>query len=140
MMGDRAAAASRAGRPADGVGAAATRSADGSAVQVIVYNHVDGGLADSSKSSAVSLTLNNLPFTGPIRVRQYIVDRDHANAYRAWLAIGAPPRPNQSQWVTLRDAAELCYYETTAQATAGSWTLTFPQNVYGVALFEISPG
>jgi hypothetical protein len=38
----------------------------------------------------------------------------------------------------LRDAAELCYYETTATPTAGSWTLTFNQNVYGVTLFEIS--
>jgi xylan 1,4-beta-xylosidase len=101
---------------------------------------VDGAQADSSQSAAVSLTLNNLPFTGAIRVRQYIVDRNHANAYRAWLALGAPPRPNQSQWVMLRDAAELCYYETTAQATAGSTTLTFPQSVYGVALFEITPG
>jgi len=38
----------------------------------------------------------------------------------------------------LRDAAELCYYETTAQPTGGSWTFTFPQNVYGLTLFEIS--
>ena len=38
----------------------------------------------------------------------------------------------------LRDAAALCYYETTAQATAGSTMLTFAENVYGVALFEIS--
>ena len=52
------------GTAADGVGAAATRSADGSAVQMLVYNHVDGGQADASKSSRVSLTLNNLPFTG----------------------------------------------------------------------------
>ena len=100
---------------------------------------MDGAQGDSSQSAAVSLTLNNLPFTGPIRVRQYIVDRNHANSYRAWLAVGAPPRPSQSQWVMLRDAAELCYYESTAQAPAGAvWTLAFPQSVYGVTLFEIS--
>ena len=40
----------------------------------------------------------------------------------------------------LRDAAELCYYETTAQPTGGSWTLTYPQNVYGVDLFELTGG
>jgi len=38
----------------------------------------------------------------------------------------------------LRDAAELCYYETTAPAATGARTLTFSQNVYGVDLFEIS--
>ena len=136
-MGDQQLSVS-GGTAADGVGAAATGSADGSAVQVLVYNHVDGGQADASQASVVSLTLNNLPWTGPIRVRQYIVDRNHANAYRVWLAMGSPSKPTQSQWVMLRDAAELCYYETTAQPAAGAWTLTFAQNVYGVDLFEIS--
>jgi xylan 1,4-beta-xylosidase len=137
MMGDQQLGVS-GGTTADGVNAAAARRADGSAVQVLVYNHVDGGKADAALSSVVSLTLNNLPFTGPIRIRQYIVDRNHANAYRAWLGMGSPSRPTQPQWVMLRDAAELCYYETTAQPAAGSWTLTFPQNVYGLDLFEIS--
>jgi xylan 1,4-beta-xylosidase len=136
-MGDQQLSVS-GGTAADGVGAAATRSADGSAVQVLVYNHVDGGQADASQSSVVSLTVNNLPWTTPVRIRQYIVDRNHANAYRKWMAIGSPPNPNQAQWLQLRDAAELCYYETTAQPAAGAWTLTFAQNVYGVDLFEIS--
>jgi xylan 1,4-beta-xylosidase len=136
-MGDQQLSVS-GGTAADGVDAAATRSADGSAVQVLVYNHVDGGQADASQASVVSLTLNNLPFTGPIRIRQYIVDRNHANAYRVWLAMGSPSKPTQAQWVMLRDAAELCFYETTAQPAAGASTLTFAQNVYGVDLFEIS--
>jgi xylan 1,4-beta-xylosidase len=137
MMGDQQLGVT-GGTTADGVGAAATRSADGRAVQVLVYNHINGGTADAAQTTTVALSLNNLPFNGPIRVRQYIVDRTHANAYRAWLAMSAPSNPSQAQWVTLRDAAELCYYETTAQAAAGTWTLTYPQNVYGVDLFEIS--
>ena len=84
------------------MGAVATRSADGKTVQVIVYNHVDGGQADSGQSAVVSLTVNNLPFTGAIRVRQYIVDRNHANSYRAWLATGASPA---AEPVTVGDAA-----------------------------------
>ena len=114
------------GTTADGVNAAATRSADGRTVQILVYNHVDGGAADSSRASTVSLTVNNLPFTGPVRARQYIVDRAHANAYRVWQAIGSPPSPNQTQWVKLRDAAELCYYETTAQPAAGALDADVP--------------
>ena len=53
------------------------------------------------------------------------------------MSMGSPIRPYQSQWVALRNAAELCYYETTAQATGGSWNLKYAQNVYGVDLFEI---
>ena len=101
MMGDQQLGVT-GGTTGDGVGAAATRSADGKTVQVLVYNHVDGAQADSSQSAAVSLTLNNLPFTGPIRVRQYIVDRNHANSYRAWLAMGSPPRADP---VAVGDAA-----------------------------------
>ena len=51
-----------------------------------------------------------------------------------------PQKPTQQQWVMLRDAAELCYYETTATPAGGSWTFTYPQNVYGVDLIEISAG
>jgi Glycosyl hydrolases family 39 len=137
MMGDQQRSVV-GGTAADGVGAAGTRSADGHAVQILVYNHVDGGQADASPSTAVSLTLNNLPFTGAIRVRQYIVDHDHANSYRPWLAMGSPGRPTQAQWVALRDAAELCYCETTVQPAAGAWQLKFAQNIYGVDLFEIT--
>jgi xylan 1,4-beta-xylosidase len=139
MMGDQQLHVT-GGTASDGVGGAATRSADGSALQVMVYNHVDGGAADPSQSSVVSLTLNNLPWTGPIRIRQYIVDYAHANSYRPWKAMGSPAKPTQAQWVMLRDAAELCYYETTVTPTGGSVTFKYPQGVYGVDLFQISGG
>jgi hypothetical protein len=38
----------------------------------------------------------------------------------------------------LRDSAELCYYETTIDVTDSSWTVTFPQLMYSVALIEIT--
>jgi hypothetical protein len=84
--------------------------------------------------------VNNLPFTGVVRARRYIVDYTHANSYRPWLAMSRPARPTQAQWVTLRAAAELCYYDTTVQASAGSVAFTFPQNVYGVSLIELTSG
>jgi hypothetical protein len=124
MMGDQqlVVTGSAAG---DGVGAGASRSADGSKIQVLVYNHTDGSAANVAAGNIVSLTVNNLPFTGTVRARQYIVDYAHANSYRPWLAMNDPTKPTQAQWVTLRDAAELCYYDTTLQATAGSVTFTF---------------
>jgi xylan 1,4-beta-xylosidase len=137
MMGDQQLAVT-GGVTGDGVGAAATVSSDGSAVQVLVYNHVTGGAADPTQSTVVSLTLNNLPFTGSISIRQYVVDSGHANSYRAWLAMGSPPNPSEAQWVMLRDAAELCYYETTALPAAGAYTFQYAQNTYGVDLFQIT--
>ena len=132
--------ATTGGTTADGVNAAATIASDNSAVQILVYNHVNGGAGDSTTSNLVTLTVNNLPFAaGPLTVRQYVVDHTHSNSYTAWVGMGSPPQPTQAQWVQLSAAADLCYYETTATPTGSSWTVTFPQNIYGVGLIVLSP-
>jgi hypothetical protein len=128
------------GTTGDGVNAVATLSAAGDRLQILVYHHVGGGRADSTASSVVSLNVRGLSrFPGSPRVRHYVIDRNHANSYTAWVAMQKPKQPTQQQWAALRDAAELCYYETTAEATGDSWVLTFPQNVYSVSLLEIGP-
>ncbi len=127
----------RGGALGDGVGAAATLSSDGQSLQVLVYNHVNSGKADSSQSSIVSLSVDDLPFAGPLRVRQYVVDRSHANSHTAWVDMGKPTKPTREQWVVLRDSARLCYYETQASLEGRTLKLTFPQNVYSVSLIEI---
>jgi xylan 1,4-beta-xylosidase len=124
----------------DGVNAAATMSSDQSAVQVLVYNHVTGGAADSLQSSVVALNVDHLPFAdGPVHVRQYLVDAAHGNSHTAWVAMQKPSQPTADQWATLRGASDLCYYESTATVTAGSLALTFPQSIYGVRLVELRP-
>lgn len=138
-MGDVTLATS-GGTPANGVNAAATISSDGSAIQVLVYNHVDGGAADPTASSIVTLNIKNLPFaSGPLTVRQYVVDHTHSNSHTAWVAMGSPPQPTDMQWSQLAAAADLCYYEATATPTSGSYTVTFPQSTYGVSLFVLHP-
>jgi xylan 1,4-beta-xylosidase len=137
MMGDTR-LPTAGGTTEDGVNGAATVSADGNAVQVLLYDHVTGARADSTQSSLVSLTVDNLPFSpGSVRVRHYVVDRNHANSHTAWVDMGKPARPTREQWVRLRDSARLCYYETRAEVQGRSLSLTFPQSVYSVALVEI---
>ncbi|HJX64609.1 MAG TPA: hypothetical protein VJ860_11750, partial [Polyangia bacterium] len=77
--------------------------------------------------------------SGKIRVRHYLVDRTHSNAYYTFAQIGRPPQPTQSQWAELRRASELCYYETTVSPKDGAWSVTFPQNTYSVGLLVLSP-
>jgi xylan 1,4-beta-xylosidase len=127
------------GTTGDGVNAAATIASDGSALQILVYDHVAGATADPTQSSLVTLSVTNIPFApGPVRIRQYVVDHTHANSYTAWVGMNKPAKPTQAQWSMLRSAAELCYYETTATLAGSSWTVQFPQSVYGVSLLEIS--
>jgi len=135
MMGDTT-VSTTGGTTADGVNAVATVSSDGGAVQILVYNHVNGGTADSSSAKQVKLTVNNIPWTGNVNVRHYMLDRTHSNSYQSWVGMGKPSKPSQAQWTTLSSAAELCYFATTATET--SWTVTYPQNIYGVSLITLT--
>ena len=135
MLGDTTVSTS-GGTTGNGVNAVATVSTDGSAVQVLVYNHVSGGTASSSTTTPVKLTVNDVPGTGPLMVRQYVLDRGHSNSYQQWVGLGSPAKPSQAQWTQLSSAAELCYYQ--ASASGASWIVTYPQAVYGVSLFVLS--
>jgi xylan 1,4-beta-xylosidase len=139
MMGETRVATS-GGRTGDGVNAVATLAADGKALQLLVYNHVDGGQAEPLDSDSVSVQFNNIPFaSGKIRVRHYLVDHTHSNAYDTFAQMGRPAQPTPSEWADLRRASELCYYETTVTPKDGAWSVTFPQNIYSVGLLVITP-
>jgi xylan 1,4-beta-xylosidase len=139
MMGETR-VATTGGRTGSGVNGIATLAADGKALQMLVYNHVDGGQADPLESSLVSLQFNNIPFaSSKMRVRHYLVDYAHSNAFDAFAQMGKPQQPTQSEWTELRRASELCYYETTVSPKDGAWSVMFPQNTYSVGLIVLSP-
>ncbi len=135
MLGD-VVVSTTGGTTADGVNAVATVMNDNSAIQILVYNHVNGGAANSASSNLVTLTVNNVPLTGTINVRHYMLDRTHSNSYQTWATMGKPAKPNATQWSQLSSAAELCYYQATTSGT--TYTVTFPQNIYGVSLIILS--
>ena len=64
------------------------------------------------------------------------LDRSHSNSYQQWVSLGSPSKPSQAQWTQISNAAELCYYAATTSGT--SFTVTYPQAVYGVSLFVLS--
>jgi xylan 1,4-beta-xylosidase len=138
LMGDTT-LSTTGGTSSDGVNAAATIAVDNGSVQILVYNHVNGGTADSADASLVALNVTNLPFApGSVRVRHCVLDQTHSNSYYAWVQMGSPAQPSQSEWAELRNAAELCCHETTVELESSSWTVTFPQDNYSVALIELS--
>ncbi|MGC4090390.1 MAG: hypothetical protein QM756_21430 [Polyangiaceae bacterium] len=129
------------GTSADGVDAIATTSSDPStALQVLVHHHVKGPDAGAVAPAVVKLRVDNLPFAaGPLKLRHYLVDQTHSNAYATWLDLGMPTKPSAEQWATLRDAADLCFYETEVTPENGSVNVTFPQPPHSVALITLAP-
>jgi hypothetical protein len=68
-----------------------------------------------------------------------MVDRSHSNSYRTWVDLGKPAQPSEGEWTQLSESGQLCYYQASATPVENSWTITYPQNVYGVSLFVLTP-
>jgi xylan 1,4-beta-xylosidase len=127
------------GTTGDGVDAIATLTDDPPGLQVLVHHQVTGADADPTLAANVKLSLTSLPFSGPLKLRHYLLDGEHSSSYAAWVAMDKPAKPTPEQWSSLRDAADLCYYDDEVEADDGAVTLTFPQRVHGVSLITLTP-
>ena len=109
----------------------ATLRSDTGAIQVMVYDHFG--------NNNVSLTVNNIPFSGPCEVQHFIVDSAHSNSYRPWIAMGGPNIPTVAQWQQLSNAAQLAdsvIFDTLP--SSGSYAASFAAPQHSVSLFVIS--
>lgn len=120
------------------VGAVATR--DGNRIAVLVWHYHDEDLA--GPDAQVHLDLSHLPspFRHGAHLTQYRIDREHSNAYAAWLAMGSPEAPSDTQRASLLQAAKLATIGDVGQTLAvaqGSarFDLTLPRQ--GVALLVL---
>ena len=59
--------------------------------------------------AALAISLDRLPsaFAEGAKVTRYLIDRDHGNAYTAWLDMGAPVAPSNEQRAALIRASQL---------------------------------
>lgn len=151
MGGRRLAAASDHRRPLDevmaqgvrgmpDVGTLATR--DGDRLAVMVWHYHDDDTPGSA--AAVTISVGNLPtsFEGGTAVTRYLVDRDHANAYTAWLDMGSPIAPSAEQRAALIAASRLETVpddDLSVEAGNGAATLEFELERQGVTLLVLEP-
>ena len=108
----------------------------GRTIDVLLWNYHDDDLP--APAAAISLRIDGLN-ASQVKVQQYRVDHDHANAYSAWLAMGSPQTLTPEQIAMLRKANGLIPLETGAlRPSAGSVSLTTTLPRQGVALYRIS--
>ncbi len=84
------------------VSAVATRK--GREVDVLVWNYDDNDVA--AAPAHVALHVSGLS-DGRAVMERYLVDRDHGNAYAAWLGMGSPQEPTADQRAELVKASAL---------------------------------
>ena len=120
------------GRP--DVGVLAARS--GEAVTALLWHYHDDDLP--GPAADVRLHLANLPAAAKSATLRR-VDKQHADAYSAWLAMGSPAEPTQEQVAALHEAAEIRVepigFESRADDRA-TVRVSVPRQ--GVCLLEVS--
>ena len=116
------------------VSAVATRH--GGEVDVLVWNYDDRDVA--AAPAEVSLAIAGLRGRS-VAMKEYVVDRDHANAYQAWLKMGSPATPTGDQRRVLVEQSRLVPAMERKLVTKadGSANVSFALQRQGVALFVL---
>ncbi len=116
------------------INAVATRQ--GNTINVLAWNYDDRDVA--AAPAQVTLRLHELS-SRTVRLQQYLVDRDHSNAYQQWLKLGSPARPSASQQRALIRASKLDQLQSRSLSVQnGEVTLTFPLLRQGVQLLRFT--
>ncbi len=125
--------------PAD-IGSVATL--DDGKLAILVWHYHDDDLP--GPDARVHIDLKGLPaaFAHGVSAREYRVDRDHANSYAAWLAMGSPIAPSNAQRAQLQQAAQLAPIAPGDMPLAvakgsSSVDITLPRQ--GVSLIVLTP-
>jgi xylan 1,4-beta-xylosidase len=125
----------------DGVNLVATCDSNNQAVQVLIYSHFASQSTNSAATDNITLTVNNMPWTGSARIETFLVDTTHSNTYTTWVGQGKPAAPSNTQWDAIRQASYLAHYDSVATTplTGTTFTKTIPQlHYYSVMLVLLS--
>lgn len=108
----------------------------GHTVNVLAWNYDDRDVA--APPAQVTLRLRGL--TAPAtQMQEYLVDRDHSNAYAQWLKMGSPSAPTAQQQAALIAASQLDQVQSRKLViTNKEAEITVPLSRQGVALFRFT--
>jgi xylan 1,4-beta-xylosidase len=122
----------------DGVDGMAAVSADGSQVQIIVYNYYAKVLTTGTDN--VTVNVDNLPFAGKeAYITRYAIDEKTSNPYSVWVSQNKPSAPTEANWQAMRKAQHLMPVEDVAKKTMESkYTATFAIPKQGASMIILS--
>lgn len=89
-------------RNGNDVGAIATKN--NNELGVMLWNYHDDDTTGPAEQVRVKIT--DLP-AKQVRIRTYLIDKDHSNSYEAWKQMGSPAQPSAQQITALEKAGQL---------------------------------
>ena len=149
MGGQRVAATSTAEVPLDAImkdgvrgppDVAALTGLEAHKLSVLVWHYHDDDVP--GPDAEVQLVLAHLPVTaGTARLTHYRIDANHSNAYAEWKRLGAPPAPDDAQYVLLQKAGQLATLDAAPVAVtiadgAATLKITLPRQAVSLLVLE----
>jgi xylan 1,4-beta-xylosidase len=114
-------------------------TADGEAIQVLVWNYHDDLIEVEPAPIRLKVTLPS-SFGGRALVTRTRLDTSHGDAFSAWVAQGSPQPPSAAQLDELRAVMRPVQVEATrVEAVNGVVTLSFQLPRFGLSLVQLAP-
>jgi xylan 1,4-beta-xylosidase len=149
MGGNRVAVTSDAVVPLDAIvktgvrdrpDVSALASRDGRTVSILVWHYHDDDVA--GPEAEVQLTVAGLPVRqAEARLTHFRIDAAHSNAHTAWLRMGSPETPTESQRAELEKAGQLEAMAAPARVAVvdsrSTMTFTLPRQAVSLLLIEM---
>jgi xylan 1,4-beta-xylosidase len=126
----------RSGVRGDQPDVSAIATIDGNRLFVFAWHYHDDDIPGPDAAVTLTLTLKNLPASGPMQLQHYRVDADHSNSYDAWLKMGSPRNPTPAQMEELGKAGQL--EALGAAETVSGQTIAFNLPRQAVSLLVLS--
>jgi xylan 1,4-beta-xylosidase len=94
--------------------------------------------------AAVNVTITGLPEGAKdAKLEHFRIDRDHSNAFTAWLEMGSPPQPTPDQYAALEQAGRLATFEPTKPIAIASGRakidFTLPRQAVSLLIVTYEP-
>lgn len=123
--------------PGTPVRAFATRRGPAQA-QVMLYYFDEANQHSIGEARDVNLTVRGLP-GATMSLTMSRVDRDHANVYRAWVAMGSPASPTAAEAIELAARAKVTGKTSVVRVEGGEANLSLALPPNGVVLVHVEP-
>jgi xylan 1,4-beta-xylosidase len=109
-------------------------------LSVLVWHYHDDDLPKPDAN--VTISIENLPWSGNARLTHYRVDNGHSNSYTLWLKQGSPQHPTPEQYTALKAAGQLATLgkpQRVKIAKGGQAKLSFALPIHAVSLLVLEP-
>ena len=118
------------------LGVVATRSEH--KLEVLLWNYHDDDVA--AEPERLKLSINGIGMHRTLKVKEYLMDANHSNAYAEWKKMGSPAEPTEQQFRRMQIAAKLQGRPVTSSIADKDHIVEFPIVLerQGVTLIEVT--